>query len=245
MSSFQVHVLGVGDTFSELHAPSSLLLVADGFHLAIDCPDMYRRVLKEASKGAISVSLIDDVLLTHVHGDHMNGLEGLGYFRHFKEQKRTRLHATPDVLDGLWDRRLRISMGQLWTGDRTQEMHFEDYFEACPLAWQGVNQIGPFEVELRRTRHHVPTCAMRVRYQDRVLGYSSDTAFDPDLVEWLSAANLIIHETNLGPAHTPVSELLALPQAVRHKLRLIHYPDGLDLQSVPIQALHEGDLLKV
>ena len=41
MSSFEVVVLGVGDTFSERHRPSALLLACDGFQLAIDCPDMY------------------------------------------------------------------------------------------------------------------------------------------------------------------------------------------------------------
>ena len=35
-------VLGVGDTFSEQHHSTALLLVCDGFQLAIDCPDMYR-----------------------------------------------------------------------------------------------------------------------------------------------------------------------------------------------------------
>ncbi len=186
MSPFQVIVLGVGDTFSELHAPSSLLLVANGFHLAIDCPDMYRRVLREASQngaGPLDLSRIDDVLLTHVHGDHMNGLEGVGFYKHFWEHKRMRLHTFPESLDGLWDRRLKISMGQLWNGERHMEMRFEDYFDARPLSWEGVNRVGPFEVELRMTRHHVATCSLKVRYQERCLGYSSDTAFDPGLID--------------------------------------------------------------
>jgi len=240
-----VHVLGVGDTFSEVNPPSSLLLVQDGFHLAIDCPDMYPRVLREASKGTLDLSRIDDVLLTHVHGDHMNGLEGLGFLKHFREGKRLRLHAVPEVLEALWERRLQVSMGQLWTGERSQEMHFEDYFEGHPLAWEGLNAIGPFQVEVARTRHHVPTSALRVRAQDRVLGYSSDTAFDPVLLNWLAEADLIIHETNLGPGHTPLESLGALPASLRRRMRLIHYPDGLDLASLPIQALRTGDVITV
>jgi hypothetical protein len=39
------------------------------------------------------------------------------------------------------------------------------------------------------------------------LGFSSDTAFDPDLIAFLSAADLIVHETNYGPAHTPYASL--------------------------------------
>ncbi|MBI4512233.1 MAG: hypothetical protein HY698_21550 [Deltaproteobacteria bacterium] len=76
----------------------------------------------------------------------------------------------------------------------------------------------------------------------RTLGYSSDTAFDPELIAFLEPADLIIHETNLGPAHTPYSALAALPADLRAKLRLIHYPDGFDMTS-SIKALREGDVL--
>ncbi|MDP2877846.1 MAG: MBL fold metallo-hydrolase [Holophaga sp.] len=248
MTRFEVIALGVGDTFSEHHHPTSLLLVADGCKLAIDCPDMYRRVLRDASlKGAGPLALtdIDDVLLTHVHGDHMNGLEGVGYLKYFADHKRLRLHTLPEVLEVLWERRLHVSMGRLWDGEAFKDMRFEDYFDARPLAWEGVNRIGPFEVEIRRTRHHVPTCALRVRFGGRILGYSCDTAFDLDLIEWLSGADLIVHETNLGPAHTLASDLAGLPESLRKKMCLIHYPDSLDLQTVPIRALLEGDVLKV
>ena len=39
MSDFQVTVLGVGDSFSETHHSTALLLECDGFRLAIDCPE--------------------------------------------------------------------------------------------------------------------------------------------------------------------------------------------------------------
>ena len=44
----RVHVLGVGDTFSERHHTHALLLEEGDFRLAIDCPDSYRRVLAAA-----------------------------------------------------------------------------------------------------------------------------------------------------------------------------------------------------
>ena len=44
----KLYVLGVGDTFSEKHVTHALLLEHDGFRLAIDCPDSYRRVLRQA-----------------------------------------------------------------------------------------------------------------------------------------------------------------------------------------------------
>jgi ribonuclease BN (tRNA processing enzyme) len=47
---------------------------------------------------------------------------------------------------------------------------------------------------------------MLVRTSGKTFGYSSDTAFDPGLIEFLSAADLIVHETNLG-RHTPLTRI--------------------------------------
>jgi len=82
----------------------------------------------------------------------------------------------------------------------------------------------------------------------RTLGISSDTAFDPSLIEWLSEADLIVHETNYGPAHTAYSDLLTASADVKKRMRLIHYPDefpGLVGATSEIPCLLEGDVLDV
>jgi ribonuclease BN (tRNA processing enzyme) len=246
MSRFEVFVLGVGDTFSEKHHSTALLLVCDGFHLAVDCPDMYRSVLRAASERsgrALSLSDIDHVLITHVHGDHMNGLEGVAFYKYFAEGKRTTLVTTPEVRAAIWDERLKASMTSLWDGERFRQMGFDSYFEHVVLDWGGDTTVGPFRIKARRTIHHVPTSALLIESAGRKLGYSSDTAFDPDLIAFLEPADLIIHETNLGPAHTPYQALAALPAELRARMRLIHYPDGFDAATSAITALREGDVL--
>ncbi len=54
------------------------------------------------------------------------------------------------------------------------------------------------------------------------------------------AADLIIHETNFGPAHTPYAALAALPPELRARRRLIHSSDGFDVGSSNLGALREG-----
>lgn len=246
MSRFEVIVLGVGDTFSERHRSTALLLVCDGFHLAIDCPDMYRSVLRSAADRAgrtLSISDIDHVLITHVHGDHMNGLEGIAFYKHFAEGKRLRLVSSPEVRAVIWEERLKASMGVLWDGERFRSMTFDDYFEYVPLSWTVESVVGPFRIRARRTRHHLPTSALLIEAAGRTLGYSSDTAFDPELIAFFEPADLIVHETNLGPAHTPYAALAALPAELRRRMRLIHYPDGFDVASSAITALREGEVL--
>ena len=93
--SFEVIVLGVGDSFSEYHHPASLLLVCDDEYLAIDCPDRYRAVLYSASQRSgrtLHLEDIADYIITHVHGDHTNGLEGVAFYKHFIQRCRPRLH---------------------------------------------------------------------------------------------------------------------------------------------------------
>jgi ribonuclease BN (tRNA processing enzyme) len=246
MSEFEVVVLGVGDAFSEKHHPTALLLVCDDFHLAVDCPDAYRSVLRAASERSgrcLAISDVDHVLITHVHGDHMNGVEGLAFYKHFVEAKRVKLVTSPEVRRSLWDERLRASMGTLWDGAQLREMSFESYFEHVPLEWGSDIAVGPFRIEARRTIHHVPTSALLVEAAGRKLGYSSDTAFDRELIAFLGQADLVIHETNLGPAHTPYAALAALPAELRARMRLIHYPDGFDEASSSIAALREGEVL--
>jgi len=69
--------------------------------------------------------------------------------------------------------------------------------------------------------------------------------FDPELVDWLSASDLIVHETNLGPAHTDYASLAALPADLRGRMRLIHYPDDFDSEKRNISLCREGDVYAV
>jgi ribonuclease BN (tRNA processing enzyme) len=244
--SYEVIVLGVGDAFSERHSPASLLLVCDGFHLAIDCPCRYRAVLAAASRRwqrPLPLAEIDDFVITHVHGDHMDGLEDVGFYKHFVESRRIRLITSPEVRDVIWDRRLAASMGSLWDGTGFQQKTFVDYFDYLPLSWTSEVQVGPLQVRIRRTIHHVPTAALVITAGTRSVGYSSDTAFDPGLIEFLAPADLIIHETGLGPAHTSYADLAGLPADLRARMRLIHYPDGLETASLQITPLQQGDVL--
>lgn len=246
--SFEVIVLGVGDTFSEHFFPTCLLLRKDNFQLAIDCPDGYRRVLAEARKTTglnLDLADIDDVLLTHVHGDHMNGLEGVAFFKKFAQQRRVNLHASPEVHAVVWPQRLQGSMQTLYDGSKPQSLTYEDYFAPHTLRWGTPTSVGPFRVTTRRTKHHVPTSALMLECEGATLGYSADAAFEPELIEFLSPADVIIHETNLGPSHSDFGSLLTLPEAIRAKMWLVHYPDVFDPQGAAIRCATEGQRIDV
>lgn len=245
----RVLVLGVGDAFSALHYSSCLAVEADGRWLLIDCPHPIRKILRE-SGGAAGVTLdvgdLEGVALTHLHADHASGLEGLGYFSFFVSKRKARLLVHPAVAARLWEGHLAAGMEQLLPAvDAAPKPYgFRDYFEPIDLDLDRPVELGPFSIECRRTIHHIPTTAFRIRAGGRCLGYSADTAFDPSLLAWLHAADLVIHETNYG-VHTPYARLAELPAAQRARMRLIHYPDDFDLAASAITPLRQGELLEV
>ncbi len=266
MATFSVRIVGVGDAFTAQYFNACLLLEADGTRVLVDAPPALARALGDlGDRGGERVRLddIDHVVITHLHGDHVGGLEQLLFWRRFVTGRKASLHAIPEVLAGLWDTRLKGGMEVLMNerdpdaaGSRArdgadepavrrtsrfeeQRLTLDDYADVHPIGPGGAT-IGPLHFQWRRTIHHIPTSALRVHAPGATFAYSADTAFDPGLVDWLAEADLFFHETNLG-IHTPLASLVALPEPTRRKMRLIHYPDFHDVASSPIPCVREGE----
>lgn len=247
--SLRVLILGVGDAFSALHYSSCMALEAEGAWLLIDCPHPIRKILREASQLSgvpLTIADLSGVCVTHLHADHCSGLEGLGYFAWFALKQRLPLLMHPAGSARLWEGSLAAGMEQLLRrgSDEPRPMGLSDYFALTDLSFEQPLQLGPFAIECRPTIHHIPTTALRIRAGGRTLGYSADTAFDPELIAWLAEADLVIHETNLG-VHTPYERLAELPAELRARMRLIHFPDQFDDEPRAIACLREGQVLEV
>jgi glyoxylase-like metal-dependent hydrolase (beta-lactamase superfamily II) len=243
-SSLSVRVVGVGDAFTSIYYNACLLVESASTRLLIDAPPALARALADlGERGGERVRLddIDHVLITHLHGDHVGGLEQLLFYRRFVTQRRAALFAIEGVLEGLWDTRLRGGMDTLLDpGGEVHRLSLEDYADVTPLRKGSATTLGDLSIEWRPTIHHIPTSALRIRAGGRVFGYSADTAFDPGLIGWLAESDLFLHETNFG-VHTPIASLAALPREIRGRMRVIHYPDALDVETSPIPAAREGD----
>jgi hypothetical protein len=127
------------------------------------------------------------------------------------------------------------------TGPKQQG--FESFFDPCPVAEGEVVAFGPFAIEARPTQHHIPTYAFKIRAGGKLLGVSGDTAFDQDLIAWLAPCDLMIHESNLGPGHTPYESLAALPGDLRARMRVTHLPDGFEPDGA-VEPLLQGERLE-
>jgi ribonuclease BN (tRNA processing enzyme) len=245
----RVLILGVGDAFTARHFGTSALVEHDGRHVLIDCPDPIHRVLREATLRAgwsTDAASIDDIILTHLHGDHSNGLESFGFFRRFlglsePPRVRPRLHAATPVLERVWQK-LAPAMDGRFAGAAASRL--EDYFDPRPLRTDVSNDVAGLRVECRVTGHPVPTIGLLINDGAWTFGWSGDTPFEQAHVDWLARADVIVHESNRGPAHTPIERLNALDPSLRRRIRLIHLPDEFDESSTDIGMLRQGDVLR-
>ncbi|MBM4112540.1 MAG: ribonuclease Z [Phycisphaerae bacterium] len=243
LAPMRVLIVGVGDAFSTRHFGTSCVIEGPEGFLLVDCPDCLRRALAEASATSgwrVGIETIRDVVITHLHGDHVNGLEAFGFLhwlaRRAHPAPAPRLHMGPGAAARIWER-LAPAMDQ--GGGAT----LGDYFELHVLEPGMPARIAGLKVETRPTGHPVPTTALRFSNGAKRFGWSADTPWDPGLIEWLSECDLFVHETSEPPAHTPLEKLNRLPEATRRKMRLAHLGDDFDAGATDIRPLTQGEVL--
>lgn len=244
----RVIITGIGDAFSALYYGSSAIVEAPDGLIAIDCPGRVLSMYRAASTSSgfpIDVEQIDDILLTHLHGDHSDGLETFGFSRRYlaASPRRPRLHAVSEVLSRVWEKLAPAMDGA--TREHGGTNCLEDYFEPMELTPGQCHHIAGLEVECRRTRHSVPTAGLLLRGQEGVLGWSADTEFEAAHIDWLSQATVIVHECGDTFKHTTWAELDTLGDELKSRIRLIHLPDGSSPPESPMTMLAEGELLLV
>ncbi len=250
MAGLRLLSLGIGNAFSAVSYSTCLALEAEGRWLLIDCPHPIRKMMREASLSAgvtLDAADVYAVALTHLHADHVSGLEGLAYYSRFLLNRPLNLLAHKSVSEHLWTGHLAAGMqyARHEPGGPVAEYHLADFFDLhdLPQHQTGTGQslvCGPFSISTFPATHSVPTTALFVEAAGRKIGYSADTAYDPRLIEWLSPADLIVHEANEDYPHTPYERLAALPESLRKKMLVVHYPDGFEPPGREVELMRQG-----
>jgi ribonuclease BN (tRNA processing enzyme) len=213
---------------------SNYVLRVDGRHYILDCPRGFHAMLADnARRGAVPVTLADyrDVILTHLHFDHAEGLVEIAHSGDVDPDQPINLYAPAPMLDHLWSQAEAygvVSAAQVEGGAATLDRCFRRH----PL--DNPHDFGAFRLHYRPTRHIANTFAYIFDFGNYRLGFSADTAFDPDLIAWLDTCDVVIHEVIWGywstvesvrQLHAPLPDLLTLPPEFQRKTLLCHY-DG-------------------
>ena len=221
--TLQLQMLGTGSAFAKQYYNNNALLRDPAYTLLIDCGVTAPAALHQLN---ISLGDIDSVLITHIHADHVGGLEELAFRMKFTYQRKMVLYVAEDLAEPLWENTLKGGLYQ--EGEITA---LEDIFEVRLLKpHTPVKLSDHLNIELIPTKHIAGKPSYSLYINDSIF-YSSDMRFDPQLLEQLvytRSCRTILHECQLtgqGEVHTTLAELLGLPKELQRIIYLMHYGD--------------------
>jgi len=238
MEEITVHTLGYHDMFSARYGKLENLTVLQVGEatLVIETPYHTIRSLFEMKylRSKSPVTKIDAVIATHIDADHIAGIDLLIWSKVFEENSKLLLITHPEIAEQIWQRiRTAFEISRVDMETKLELRDYVDFIELKLGETVKVPQLG-IEVEtFRRSTHHAPFLSIAFRVLvDRmpILGYSGDTSFDQELIDFLAKGRdyPIIHEVGSyekgSKAHTNIEELLELPTEIQKRLYLNHIP---------------------
>lgn len=244
-----VEFLGTGGAFSSIEQLHNMPLVRFQdkyydleYNFLVDCGGDIRHGLK---RSGLSVTDIHGIYVSHLHADHIGGLEYVGFARMFQPTHiKPQLFVPTDLVDTLWE---SLRGGMEYTDDGFVKT-LDDYFQVNPMK-PGVPsefQVSGMQIKLTclevphilelNTIHAGASYALTVQYNDSRAFFTTDARYCPDLMmPEYEAADTIFHDCANYPVkgtkgyptkslvHARLYDLENLPDKIKAKTWLCHY----------------------
>ena len=226
--------LGTGSAFTvgTDNFQSNMVLISEtGKRLLIDCGSDIRWSLYEQG---ISYVHITDVYISHLHADHVGGLEYLGFSTRYDPNcHRPNLFLSKDLEVLLWDNTLsggmRMQEGDLATLETFYDVH--SIGKCREFEWQGIR------FELVKTMHVnsgyglMPSYGLFFEVNQQRVFLTTDCQFRLDyLSEFYERADIIFQDCETikppTPVHAHFQQLKTLPKRIKRKMWLYGYNPG-------------------
>lgn len=185
--TFKLDILGyLGGFPVNGGAASGYLITTDHGKLLVDCGS---GILSSLSR-LQSIHELDGVILSHLHNDHMADLLTLEHALIVANRLEVRNSKLP-----------------LYCPEAPKEPYQRipnDYFDKYVIENGRTIELIGGQMTFFSVQHTIPCYAIRIEYQGKVLVYTSDTAYFPELVEVVKGADVLLCEASIvkGSRHT-------------------------------------------
>ncbi|MFP4201273.1 MAG: MBL fold metallo-hydrolase [Clostridia bacterium] len=197
----------------------------------------------------IPITKIDNVIISHLHGDHCSDLAILKYAADYDvraDARAARSDTTPQS----------EPPGQgitVYSPPQPEEefrrIAYKEALFSRPLLPEDTLTLGPFELSFAETDHPIPCLAMRIRGASATLAYTADTAPSKDVEELARGADLLLAEASLPEGcegfrgHMTASDAGRMAKGADvARLLLTHFWPEADKERAALDAANQVDI---
>lgn len=235
----KLQFLGVGGAFAPISKGNSNMMLFDDPHkiMMIDfgatAPYIFRDELGK------NFHDIDAIWISHLHSDHIGGLEHLAFSRYFIPKKddkgnvvKIKLFMVPELMRELWETCLKGGLESV----EGKVMNLTDYFECHPVEvnyhfiWEG-KIFQPVQTIHIMSGYQFKNSYGLLIGTIRKTFVTTDTQFAPEQLRYFySQASQIFHDCETlegfrSHVHAHYDDLKTLERDTRKKMWLYHYGD--------------------
>ncbi|MBY0358547.1 MAG: MBL fold metallo-hydrolase [Candidatus Obscuribacterales bacterium] len=237
--------LGVGGAFARENFHSNMVLSLNGKRLLIDAGGDIRFSLAAAG---LKLTDLHAVYVSHLHGDHVGGMEYLALGTKFNPafvddagaKRKLKLFIKSNMARDLWNNVMRGGTATIQGEVNTLDTFFD--VKKCghngKFTFEGTNFLLVQTVHYVNDRELAPSYGLFWQAPNgQKVFLTTDTQFAPaSIVTFYKQADIVFHDCEIGPfksgVHAHFTDLCTLPVELRAKMWLYHYNDGDKLDAV-------------
>ena len=225
----KITFIGSGSAFTTNNYHSNILITSNNKNLLIDCGSDARLALKDLG---YSHQDIESIYVSHLHADHIGGLEWMGLANRFASQKPKRpiIIAHKNILNDLWSNSLSGGMRTLEEEMATLDTFFQPKYLDYPgdFTWENIHFQLVKTLHVKSNHKVLDSYGLFLTFNNNKIFITTDTIllleeFSP----YYEKSDLIFHDCELlkykSNVHTHYSDLTALPLSIKNKMWLYHY----------------------